>query len=75
MNKDVKTILDKAMSMTQQQRAFIAERLIDSLETTIDSDVEKEWQLEIQKRMADAGREDIVFMNWDEAKKRLWGEN
>jgi hypothetical protein len=72
MNKDVKSILEKAMTMTQQQRAFIAERLIDSLETTIDNDAEKEWQQEIQKRMSES---DVGFISWDEAKKRLRSEN
>lgn len=75
MNKEVKTILEKAMSMSQQQRAFIAERLIDSLEANTDTNVEKAWQQEIQKRIAEADREDVVFLSWDEARKRLRGEN
>lgn len=75
MNKEVETILEKAMSMSQQQRAFIAEQLIESLEAKTDTDVEKEWQQEIQKRMADVNREGIVFVTWDDAKKRLLGEN
>ena len=75
MNKEVETILKKAMNMSQQQRAFIAEQLIESLEAKTDTDVEKEWQQEIQKRMADVNREGIVFVTWDDAKKRLRGEN
>lgn len=75
MNKEVKTILEKAMGMSQQQRAFIAERLIDSLEAHTDTNVEKAWQQEIQKRIAEADREDVVFLSWDEARKRLRGEN
>ena len=75
MNKEVKTILEKAMSMSQQQRAFIAEQLIESLEAKTDTDVEKVWQQEIQQRMADVNREGVVFMTWDDAKKRLRGEN
>ena len=75
MNKEVETILEKAMNMPQQQRAFIAEQLIESLEAKTDTDVEKEWQQEIQKRMADVNREGIVFLTWDDAKKRLRGEN
>ena len=75
MNKEVETILKKAMNMSQQQRAFIAEQLIESLEAKTDTDVEKEWQQEIQKRMADVNREGVVFMTWDDAKKRLRGEN
>lgn len=75
MNKEVETILEKAMNMSQQQRAFIAEQLLESLEVKTDTDVEKEWQQEIQKRMTDVNREGIVFMTWDDAKKRLRGEN
>ncbi len=75
MNKEVETILEKAMNMPQQQRAFIAEQLIESLEAKTDTDVEKEWQQEIQKRMTDVNREGIVFLTWDDAKKRLRGES
>lgn len=37
-DKEVVTILEKAMNMSQQQRAFIAEQLIESLETKTDND-------------------------------------
>lgn len=74
MNKEIMTILEKALNMPQQERAFIAEQLIESLDAKIDADVEKAWQQEIQKRMADVNRPDIVFMTWEDAKKRLHGE-
>ena len=49
MNEKLKNILENALSMPQEQRAFIAGRLINSLDENVDDDVETAWQNEIQK--------------------------
>jgi putative addiction module component (TIGR02574 family) len=71
MNEEVKAILKKIMELPQQQRAFIAERLILSLDAKVDRNVEKAWQAEIQKRMSG---EDTAFLSWEDVKNRLKGE-
>ncbi|UCF93566.1 MAG: addiction module protein [Desulfobacterales bacterium] len=74
MDEKLKNILEKALNMPQEQRAFIAGRLIDSLDDKVDEDVETAWQKEIQKRIASAEKGEATFMSWDEVKKRLKGE-
>ena len=74
MNEKLKTILEDALSMPQEQRAFIAGKLIDSLDDTTDEDVETAWQNEIQKRIASAEKGVATFTSWEKVKKRLKGE-
>ncbi|MBF0552000.1 MAG: addiction module protein [Deltaproteobacteria bacterium] len=74
MDKEVTTLLEKALNMPQHQRAFIAEQLIESLDARFDPDVETAWQQEIQARMAEAERGEADFLSWEDAKKRLRGE-
>ncbi len=74
MNEKLKNILENALSMPQEQRAFIAGRLIDSLDENVDEDVETAWQNEIQRRIASAEKGEATFMSWEDVKKRLKGE-
>jgi len=62
MDNERKAVLEKAFSMSQENRAFIADRLIDSLDSTIDYDVEAAWQREIQKRIAAAEKGEAEFI-------------
>lgn len=71
MNDHLKNVLENVLKMPYEQRAFIAGRLIDSLDEDMDADVELAWQQEIQKRIADAGRSKASFISWEDAKKRL----
>ena len=74
MNEKLKTILENALNMPQEQRAFIAGRLIDSLDDKVDANIEASWQDEIQKRIASADKGEASFMSWEAVKKRLRGE-
>ena len=74
MDEKLKAILENALNMPEEQRAFIAGRLIDSLDDKIDEGVETAWQQEIQKRIASAEKGEATFISWEEVKKRLRGE-
>jgi hypothetical protein len=50
MDEKLKTILENALNMPQEQRAFIAGRLIDSLDDKADADVETAWQQEMNSK-------------------------
>jgi putative addiction module component (TIGR02574 family) len=73
MDQELKSVLDKALSMSQANRAFIADRLIDSLDVNMDHDVEAAWQKLIEKRIAEAERGEAEFISWEAAKKQLQG--
>lgn len=74
MAEELNSILKKVLNMPQQQRAFIAERLIDSLDAQIDPDIEVAWQNEIQKRILEAKDGETNFIPWEAARQRLRGK-
>lgn len=43
-------IVNEALSLTPQARAFVAERLIESLDATPGEQLSSAWRAEIQKR-------------------------
>lgn len=71
MNEAVEKILQEALTIPPQDRAFIAERLITSLDTVTDTDVEIAWQQEIQKRLSEIERGEVTLIPWEEVRKRL----
>jgi putative addiction module component (TIGR02574 family) len=73
MDNKLKAILENVLNMPREQRAFLAGRLIDSLDDSADMDVEAAWQKEIQHRIASANKGEASFMSWEDAKKRLKG--
>ncbi len=74
MGNELNGILEKVLNMPQQQRAFLAGQLIDSLEPQMDMDIETAWQNEIHKRVLQAKEGAVTFMPWEEARRRLKGE-
>jgi hypothetical protein len=50
-NITVESIIDQALKKPEKERALIAERLIPSLDSTTDKDIELAWQKEIEKRL------------------------
>jgi putative addiction module component (TIGR02574 family) len=55
-------ILEKALALTEEERAQIAVSLVQSLDDTVDEDAESTWQQEIANRAAelDSGRAKTV---------------
>jgi len=74
MGKELNGILKKVLNMPQQQRAFIAGQLIDSLEPRIDIDIEAAWQQEVHKRVSQAKKGTIALIPWTDARRRLKGD-
>lgn len=71
MNHSLKDVLKEILRMPQEQRAFLADKLIDSLEAKKEMDVEIAWQKEIQKRIDEAENDQVVFMSWEDVKQKL----
>jgi putative addiction module component (TIGR02574 family) len=71
MNTVVESIIAQAMQMQPQERALIAERLISSLDTEVDEDVEIAWQQEVQRRIAELDNAEVVCLPWEEVLRRL----
>lgn len=57
--------------MNSLDRAFIAERLIDSLDPEIDEDVELAWQKEVQSRANELDTGKLKTIPWEEVKTQI----
>jgi putative addiction module component (TIGR02574 family) len=71
MHPNTEKILTEALRIPPEERALIAERLITSLDSPADLDVEAAWQQEVQKRLAAIDRGEVALMSWEEARQKL----
>jgi putative addiction module component (TIGR02574 family) len=71
MSEDVNELLKRAMALPANARAELAGSLLDTLDETVDEDVEASWQSEITLRMEelDSGRGKTV--PWTEVRSRV----
>lgn len=68
---DPKKILDDAMALEPNVRAFIAEALLDSLDFDTDYPVSQEWQVEIQRRCAEIDSGKAALLDGDTVIREL----
>jgi len=71
MAQNSRSILDQAMKLPANERAEVAEQLIESLDPHPDSDTENAWQKEIQQRLEEIESGVANTIPWEEVKRRL----
>ena len=71
MISTVRDLYDKAVELSEAERAELAGLLLESLEGERDKDAEEAWAREIEHRMAEyrAGR--VQTIPWQEVRARL----
>jgi putative addiction module component (TIGR02574 family) len=71
MTEQVNELLKKAMALPENERAELAGSLLDTLDETVDEDVETAWQNEIALRIQelDCGKSKTV--PWSDVRSRL----
>jgi len=62
---------EKASQLSEADRADLALSLIESLDGPADPDVEKAWQLEIERRIGQIERGEVQLIPGDEVFARL----
>lgn len=75
MSTIVENVLAQALQMPAKERATIAERLLASLDTQIDEEVETAWQQEVQRRLAEIDNGETVCLPWEHVLQRLRGNS
>jgi putative addiction module component (TIGR02574 family) len=70
MTQETQNLLQKALALTENERAESARTLISSLETVVDQDVDAAWQQEIIRRADDLRLGKAVTIPWEEVKKK-----
>ncbi len=68
---DPEEILNAALKLNDKEKAAIAASLIESLDPSVDDDVESAWQAEIQKRLHEVETGTVSLVPWSEVRKML----
>jgi putative addiction module component (TIGR02574 family) len=70
MSPEVSDLLKRALALPADERAALANTLLDSLETTNQS-VEEAWNEEVARRMADLKTGKAVTVPWEQLHREL----
>ena len=75
MTTDAAQVLEKALDLTHEGRAFLAEKLLESLDADSDFPIPEEWKQEILRRCQQIDRGEVELIPadkvFDEASKAL----
>jgi putative addiction module component (TIGR02574 family) len=64
-------VLEKALALTEEERADIAASLVESLDPIVDADAESAWQQEIARRAAQLDSGKAKTIPWDEVQSQV----
>jgi putative addiction module component (TIGR02574 family) len=70
MTQEAAELLKKALALPAEERADLASTLIDSLDATVDENVEAAWQQEIRRRMDDLRSGKVRTILWDDVREK-----
>jgi putative addiction module component (TIGR02574 family) len=70
MSPEIEELLKKAMALPPAARADLASSLIDSLDETVDDDVEAAWQQEIAHRVEELESGKVKTIPWTEVRRK-----
>ena len=70
MSPEVTDLLKRALALSTDERAALANTLLDSLETGSES-VEEAWDKEVARRMADLKAGKAVAVPWQQLHREL----
>jgi putative addiction module component (TIGR02574 family) len=68
---DAEKFLAAALSLSEQERAEIAARLLESLDEADQDDVDEAWAREIERRCAALDSGEAVTSDWNEFRSRI----
>jgi putative addiction module component (TIGR02574 family) len=71
MNNQLGELLKKAMALPADDRAALAGSLLDTLDETVDTDVEASWQDEIALRIQELDAGNGKTVPWTEVRRQL----
>jgi putative addiction module component (TIGR02574 family) len=74
MTKSAEAVLADALSLSEEERAEIAEKLLASLDGPPDPDVDAAWEAEIRRRVAALDAGTMTTEPWETALQRIEAE-
>jgi putative addiction module component (TIGR02574 family) len=67
---EARELLKQALTLPDEERAELAASLIDSLDTTVDNNVEAAWQEEIARRLDEMESGKVKGIPWEEVRRK-----
>lgn len=71
MSTRADTILGTALALPPDERAWLAEELVASLDQHRDTEIEAAWAAEIDRRIAEVESGQAETVSWEEASARI----
>ena len=71
MTQQALDLLQKALSLSEEERADLACSLMESLDAIADQGAEKAWNEEISHRLAELDSGKAKTVPWDEVQRRI----
>ena len=70
MTQEATELLKRALALPEKERADLAGSLLDSLDATVDENVDAAWQEEIARRMEEVKSGKVKTISWTEVQKK-----
>jgi putative addiction module component (TIGR02574 family) len=70
-----KKVLEEALRLPAEARAALAGHLLESLDDSVDEDVEMAWSKEIARRIDDLDRGKVKTVPWSVARRQILGQS
>lgn len=68
---DTTSLLAQALTLPESERAKLAARLLESLDTQTQSDIDEEWVAEIERRCAAVDEGTLATSEWNDMRARI----
>ena len=72
MSTNVDKIVSEALTLSPQARAFVAEKLIESLDAEKGPDLSPEWRDELNKRCKEIDKGEVELRNAEDVFKKAY---
>jgi len=70
VTQDAHELLQKALTLPENERAELAGNLILSLDATVDQDVDAAWQQEIVRRLHEVQTGKVETISWENVQQK-----
>jgi len=74
MNITAEQLVSEALNMPRSIRAFVAERIIESLDIDADSELSPEWKIELTKRCQELDQKSVPLHDSEDVFKRAYAK-
>ena len=71
MSRPADVLLEEAKKLSAQDRALVAEKLLETLDPASDGDVDALWATEVAERAREAERDPSILVQWAELKTEI----